>query len=157
MPVYGIRNGLREFNIGRLVLLNGLFAILFGTSLCEYVSKKLPLTLVTVITIPAIVNIFALTNIQTCYASLYRNTGILPSRAPGVYSVVEHISMAVGPIVFSYTAAENIAWRNEHPRSELRGIKPDFRMRPFTVILPAALFLFVLISGIFGLRGQQKT
>jgi predicted MFS family arabinose efflux permease len=159
MPIYGIENGLRESNIGQLILLNGLFAILFGTSLCEYVSKKLPLTLVIALSLAvnagaiylfslnmslgmlvivtvilAIVNIFALTNIQTYYASLYRNSRILPSRALGVYSAVENISMAVGPIVFSYIVAENIAWG----------------MRLFTVILLAALFLFILISRLFG-------
>jgi predicted MFS family arabinose efflux permease len=161
MPVYGIENGLRESNIGQLILLNGLFAILFGTSLCEYVSKKIPMMvvivlslivnagaiylfslnmslgmLVVVITILAIVNIFALTNIQTYYASLYQNTRILPSRALGVYSAVENIAMAVGPVVFSYIAAGNIVWR----------------MKLFTAILLATLLLFMLISRLFGSR-----
>jgi predicted MFS family arabinose efflux permease len=166
MPVYGIQNGLRESNIGQLILLNGLFAILFGTSLCEYVSKKLPMTLVIVlslvvnagaiylfslnvsigmlvivITILAIVNIFALTNIQTYYASLYQNTRILPSRALGIYSAVENISMAAGPVIFSYIAAENIAWR----------------MRLLTAVLMATLFLFILISRFFGSHEHRKT
>ncbi|MDR2445836.1 MAG: MFS transporter, partial [Treponema sp.] len=40
MPIFGTENGIAESNVGQLMLLSGLFAILFGTSLCEYVSKK---------------------------------------------------------------------------------------------------------------------
>lgn len=41
MPVYGIENGLKESNIRQLILLSGLFAILFGTSFCRYAMKKI--------------------------------------------------------------------------------------------------------------------
>jgi predicted MFS family arabinose efflux permease len=158
MPIYGIENGLRESNIGQLILLNGLFAILFGTSLCEYVSNKVPIKviiilslvlnagaiylfsinmsismLIIVIIILAIVNIFALTNIQTYYALLYQNTRVSSSKALGVYSTVENMSMAIGPVVFSYIVSSNITWG----------------LRLFSVILLASLFLFILIAGIF--------
>lgn len=164
MPVYGIENGLRESNIGQLILLNGLFAILFGTSLCEYVSEKLPLMLIIILSLAvnagaiylfslnislemliivtvilAIVNIFALTNIQTYYASLYRNTRILPSRALGIYSAVENLSLAAGPIVFSYIVAENIV----------------LGMRMLAIVLAASLLIFVFISKVFNSRKPQ--
>jgi predicted MFS family arabinose efflux permease len=159
MPVYGIKNGLRESNIGQLILLNGLFAILFGASLCEFIAKKIPIKLiivlslalnagaiylfsmnmsvnmlVIVILILAIVNIFALTNIQTYYATLYQNAGISSSKALGVYSAVENAAMAAGPVVFSYIASENTA-----PR-----------MRLLAGTLLGGLFLFALVSGICG-------
>jgi predicted MFS family arabinose efflux permease len=159
MPIYGIENGLQESNVGQLILLNGLFAILFGTSLCEYVSKKVPLKviialslalnagaiylfslnmsisiLIVVIVILAIVNIFALTNIQTYYAVLYQNTKVSSSKALGVYSAVENMSMAAGPVVFSYMVSRDIA----------------FGMKLFSAILLASLLLFVLISGAAG-------
>jgi predicted MFS family arabinose efflux permease len=155
MPVYGIENGLRESNIGQLILLNGLFAILFGTSLCEFVSRKIPTKLiivlslalnagalylfsldmsvrmlVIVICILAVINIFSLTNIQTYYATLYQNAGISSSKALGVYSAVENASMALGPVVFSYIASENIA-----PR-----------MRVLAVVLLGSLLFFTLFS-----------
>jgi predicted MFS family arabinose efflux permease len=158
MPIYGIENGLRESNIGQLILLNGLFAILFGTSLCDYVSRKVSIKviialslalnagaiylfslnmsvgmLVIVIIILAIVNIFALTNIQTYYATLYQSSRVSSSKALGVYSAVENMSMAVGPVVFSYIAVNNISW----------GLKI------FPAVLLISLFLFILIAGIF--------
>jgi predicted MFS family arabinose efflux permease len=166
MPIYGIENGLRESNIGQLILLNGLFAILFGTSLCEYVSKKVSLKviialslalnagamylfslnmsigmLVAVIVILAIANIFALTNIQTYYTTLYQGTRVSSSKALGVYSAVENISMAVGPVAFSYMAAKNIAGG----------------MRLFAVILLACLALFILSARIFKEKKKQET
>ncbi|MDR2418725.1 MAG: MFS transporter [Treponema sp.] len=159
MPIYGIENGLRESNIGQLILLNGLFAILFGASLCEFIARKIAIKLiivlslalnagaiylfslnmsvsilVVVIFILAIVNIFALTNIQTYYATLYQNAGISSSKALGVYSAVENASMAAGPVVFSYIVSENIA----------------LRMRILAGVLLGGLFLFTLFSGICG-------
>ncbi|MDR1398840.1 MAG: MFS transporter [Treponema sp.] len=159
MPVYGIENGLRESNIGQLILLNGLFAILFGTSLCEFIAEKISIKLiiifsltlnagaiylfslnmsvnmlVIVIFILAIVNIFALTNIQTYYATLYQNAGISSSKALGVYSAIENAAMAAGPVVFSYIASENTA-----PK-----------MKILAGALLGGLFLFALIVGICG-------
>jgi predicted MFS family arabinose efflux permease len=155
MPIYGIENGLRESNIGQLILLNGLLAILFGASLCELVSRRIPAKLiiifslalnagamylfslnmsvsmlVIVIFILAVINIFSIPNIQTYYATLYQNAGISSSKALGVYSAVENASMAVGPIVFSYIASENIA----------------LRMRILAGVLLGSLFLFTLFS-----------
>jgi hypothetical protein len=46
MPVYGVENGLRESKAGQLVLLNGLFAILFGASLRDLVSRKISTKLI---------------------------------------------------------------------------------------------------------------
>jgi predicted MFS family arabinose efflux permease len=155
MPIYGIENGLRESNIGQLILLNGLFAILFGASLCELVSKKIPTKLIIifslalnagamylfslnmsvsmliiVIFILAIINIFSIPTIQTYYATLSQNAGISSSKALGIYSAVENASMAAGPIVFSYIASENIA-----PR-----------MKILAAVLLGSLFLFALSS-----------
>jgi hypothetical protein len=90
--------------------------------------------LIIVIFILAIVNIFALTNIQTYYAILYQNADISSSKALGVYSSVENAAMATGPVVFSYIASENIA----------------LRMRILAGVLLGSLFLFTLISGICG-------
>jgi predicted MFS family arabinose efflux permease len=134
MPIFGMENGLLESNIGQLILLSGLFAILFGTSLCEYVGEKFPIrviiivsllmnagavylfslsisvpVLIAAIVIMAIVNIFALTNIQTYYTTLYRDTRVSSMRAMSVYSAVENISLAIGPVVFSYILSYNIA------------------------------------------------
>ncbi|MDR0707262.1 MAG: hypothetical protein LBF60_05220 [Treponema sp.] len=51
MPIYGIENGLRESNIGQLILLNGLFAILFGASLCEFIATKISIKLIIVLSL----------------------------------------------------------------------------------------------------------
>jgi predicted MFS family arabinose efflux permease len=155
MPIYGIENGLRESNIGQLFLLNGLFAILFGTSLCGFTAKKVSIKLIIVLSLAlnagaiylfslnmsvsmlvivifilAVINIFSITNIQTYYATLYQNAGISSSKALGVYSAVENASMAVGPIVFSYIESENIA----------------LRMKILAGVLLGSLFLFTLFS-----------
>jgi predicted MFS family arabinose efflux permease len=155
MPVYGIENGLRESNIGQLILLNGLFAILFGASLCRFAAKKISIKLiivlslalnagaiylfsmnmsvgmlVIVILILAIVNIFDLTNIQTYYATLYKGASVSSSKAMGVYSAAENMAMAAGPVIFSYIASENTA----------------LRMRIMAGILLGSLFLFTVIS-----------
>jgi MFS-type transporter involved in bile tolerance (Atg22 family) len=58
----------------------------------------------------AIVNIFALTNIQTYYTLLYQHGKVSSVKAFGTYSIVENSSMAVGPIVFSYILANDISF-----------------------------------------------
>jgi predicted MFS family arabinose efflux permease/outer membrane protein assembly factor BamB len=155
MPVYGIENGLRESNIGQLMLLNGLFAILFGAPICGFVAKKIPIKLiiilslvlnagaiylfslnmsvnmlVIVIFILAIINIFTTVNIQTYYTTLYQDTGIASSKTLGVYSAVENAAMAVGPVIFNYIASENTA----------------LRMRIGAGVLLGSLLLFALFS-----------
>jgi predicted MFS family arabinose efflux permease len=133
MPIYGIAQGLQESNIGQLMLLNGLFTILFGTRLCAYVSHTVPVKgivffslflnagaiylfslsmsvqiLVLTIGMLAVANIFAMTNIQTYYASLYKeDIHVSPTTALSIYSVVENLGLALGPLVFSYIAAAN--------------------------------------------------
>jgi predicted MFS family arabinose efflux permease len=158
MPVFGTENGLSESNVGQLMLLSGIFAILFGTSLCEYVSQKLSIKtiiaialllntggiylfslnmttpmLIAVIIILAVANIFALTNIQTYYATLYQNRNVSSMKALSLYSAVENISMAIGPMVFSYILANNIS----------SGI------RLFAVVSASGLVLFLLIPIVF--------
>jgi len=133
LPVFGTDNGLGEANIGQLMLLSGLLAILFGASLCRLAAKKAPMLLtvlvplvldafaiylfslsvsvpmlIVTIIILAIVNIFALTNIQTYFTLLFQASRIHSVRALGALSVVENASMAIGPIVFSYILANNI-------------------------------------------------
>ncbi|GMO69826.1 MAG: hypothetical protein Ta2A_18220 [Treponemataceae bacterium] len=135
MPVFGTDNGLRESNIGQLILLSGLFAILFGASLCESVAKKFSLKsiifvslllniaaiylfslnttipmLIAVVVLLSFVNIFALTNIQTFYVTLYQGTRVSSMKALSVYSAVENIAMAIGPLVFSYILATDIVF-----------------------------------------------
>jgi len=133
MPVFGTDNGLGEANIGQLMLLSGLFAILLSATLCQLMSKKMPMLLtvlfplalnagaiyifslnvsvsmlIITVVLLAIVNIFALTNIQTYYTLLYQAARIHSVKALGALSVVENMSMAIGPIVFSYILANNI-------------------------------------------------
>jgi predicted MFS family arabinose efflux permease len=135
MPIFGTENGLGEANIGQLMLLNGLFAILFGAALCQLVSKKVPILisivvplvmisialylfslnisinmLIITVVILAIVNIFAFTNIQTYFSILYQNARVSSVKALGAFSVVENMSMAIGPIIFSYILANNIGF-----------------------------------------------
>jgi DHA1 family multidrug resistance protein-like MFS transporter len=156
MPFFGINNGLRESNIGQLIMLNGLFAILFGTSLCEYAAKKFsPKTIVVgslllnlaaiylftlFMTIPvlvfmivllAIANIFASTNLQTYYATLYQKTRTSSVKALSAYSAVENISMAIGPVVFSYILA---------------GKNHAMGLRLFAAALLGCLLLFLIVS-----------
>jgi predicted MFS family arabinose efflux permease len=164
MPFFGVENGIVESNIGQLMLLSGLFAVLFGTSLCEYVSKKfsmktiitasllldaagiflfslqpsVPMLIITII-ILAVANIFALTNIQTYYASLYQNNAVSSIRAQSVYSSIENISLAIGPIVFSYILAYDIS----------------LGMKIFAVVMTGCVFLFAITSG-FSSRGRNK-
>ncbi|MDR0785965.1 MAG: MFS transporter [Treponema sp.] len=164
MPFFGIENGLAESNVGQLMLLSGLFAILFGTSLCEYVSKKFSMhtviiasllldaagiflfslapsvfTLIVTIIILAVVNIFALTNIQTYYASLYQNNPVSSIRAQSVYSSVENIALAVGPIVFSYILANGIG----------------LGMKLFAAVLVGCVVLFALAHGFDAVRARR--
>jgi predicted MFS family arabinose efflux permease len=128
MPLYGTEQGLQESNIGQLMLLNGLFTILFGTSLCEYASHKVPVKgivfcslflnagaiylfslrmtvpmLVLTIGMLAVAGIFGMTNMQTYYAALYKEDGaVSPAAALSMYSVIENLGLALGPLVFSY-------------------------------------------------------
>jgi predicted MFS family arabinose efflux permease len=133
MPVYGIEKGLKESNIGQLILLSGLFAILFGAPLCEYVLDRFPVKaiifmslllnigaiylfsfntsmaiLAAAVVLTAIGNIFILTNIQTLYAMLYQHEDVSSMKALSVFSAVENLSLAIGPIVFSYILAGDI-------------------------------------------------
>ncbi|MDR0402705.1 MAG: MFS transporter [Treponema sp.] len=166
MPLFGIQNGLRESNIGQLIILNGLFAILFGTALCEYASKKLSPKIIVIgslllnllaiylftwfMTIPvlifsivllAIANIFALTNIQTYYATLYRNSRTSSVKALSAYSAVENLSMAIGPVVFSYILA---------------GTDLVMGLRIFAAALLGCLLLFLLVSLFFETEKEKK-
>jgi predicted MFS family arabinose efflux permease len=159
MPVFGTENGLREANVGQLILLSGLFAILFGTSLCEWISRKLPIRiiifitlllnagaiylfsfdisipmLIAVVVLLAVANVFALTNIQTYFATLYQARNVSSMQALSVYSEVENISMAVGPVVFSYILASNIAGG----------------MRIFAIALVVCLLIFMLFTIVSG-------
>ncbi|MDR1902736.1 MAG: MFS transporter [Treponema sp.] len=159
MPMYGLENGLRESNIGQLMLLNGLFAILFGTSLCGYASKKFSIKtivigslllnaaalilfafnislvmLIAVIVLIAIVNIFASTNIQTHYAALFQKTRISSIKALSVYAAIENIGMAGGSVIFSYILAGEIG----------------YNMKLFALSLMGCLVLFIILSAILG-------
>jgi|GEM_PF-2408939 len=134
MPVFAMENGLGEANIGQLMLLSGLFAILFSASLCRLMAKKVPVLLsvilplflnaaaffifslnvsvsmlIVTIILLAIVNIFAFANIQTYFTLLYQENRISSVKALGLFSIVENLSMGVGPIVFSYIIANNIS------------------------------------------------
>ena len=134
MPVFAIENGLGEANIGQLMLLSGLFAILFSASLCRLMAKKVPvllsvilplllnaaalflfslnvsvIMLIITIILLAIVNIFAFANIQTYFTLLYQESRISSVKALGLFSIVENLSMGVGPIIFSYIIANNIS------------------------------------------------
>jgi predicted MFS family arabinose efflux permease len=155
MPIFGTDNGLGESNIGQLILLSGLFAILFGTSLCEYAMKKLPLKtiiigaimldiggiylfslnvsalmLIAVVLVLAVSNIFALTNIQTYYATLYQDKPVSSMKALSIYSAVENLSVMFGPIIFSYILTADIG----------KG------MKLFAAAMFACLAFFVIIS-----------
>ena len=135
MPIFGMDNGLGEANIGQLMLLSGLFAILFGAGLCKIVAKKMPALimvffpillnagalylfslnvsvqmLLVVILLIAVVNIFSSANTQTFFSLLYQSEGINSIKALGAYSVVENLGLAVGPVVFSYILTENIGF-----------------------------------------------
>jgi predicted MFS family arabinose efflux permease len=159
LPVFGTDNGLGESNVGQLILLSGLFAILFGTSLCKYFGQKFPIKavicfslllnaaaiylfsinvsivmLIAAVVIIAVANIFALTNIQTYYATLYQGSGVSSMTALSFYAIVENAAMMVGPIVFSYILASNIAGG----------------MKMFSVALLVCLVVFMVVSTVFG-------
>jgi predicted MFS family arabinose efflux permease len=55
----------------------------------------------------AIVSIFSQSNIQTYYTTLFSDTKVSTIKALSVYSAVENIAMALGPVVFSYILANN--------------------------------------------------
>jgi predicted MFS family arabinose efflux permease len=164
MPVFGTENGLGESNIGQLILLSGLFAILFGTALCEYAGKKFSIKviiaislllnsggiylfslnvsipmLIAVIIVLAIANIFALTNIQTYFTTLYQGTHVSSMKALSIYSAVENLSMMFGPILFSYILANDIA----------EG------MKLFAYASLGCLALFLLLSLFFGKKKKS--
>jgi predicted MFS family arabinose efflux permease len=166
MPLFGIENGIAESNIGQLMLLSGLFAVLFGTSLCEYVSKKFSAKtiiiasvildaagiflfslqpsvsmLIAAIIILAVANIFALTNIQTYYASLYQNNAVSSIKAQSVYSSIENLSLAIGPIAFSYILANGLS----------------FGMKLFAAVMIGCVVLFAAASGFSALGGKGKS
>ncbi|MDR2500885.1 MAG: MFS transporter [Treponema sp.] len=155
MPVYAMKNGLTESNIGQLLLLSGLLAILFGASLCEYVLARFPVRrviaaslllnigalylfafqvsvfmLIITIILLSVANIFVLTNIQTYYASLYQKADVSSMNALSVYSAVENFSMAAGPVVFSYILSGNTG----------------FGMKLFASVLLICLVLFLFVS-----------
>jgi uncharacterized membrane protein YphA (DoxX/SURF4 family) len=69
-----------------------------------FLGKKTSI-LVFVIVLLAIANIFAITNPQTYYATLYQKTRTSSVKALSAYSAVENFSMAIGPVVFSYILA----------------------------------------------------
>ncbi|MDR2210712.1 MAG: MFS transporter [Spirochaetaceae bacterium] len=156
MPLFGFENGLKESNIGQILMLNGLLAILFGTALCKYAAKKFPIKAITIaslvlnlsaifvftlnMTIPmlivsvlmlAIANIFASTNMQTYYATLYQGTRMSSVKALGIYSAVENLSMAIGPVVFSYI---------------LTGTSLTLGLRIVAAALLLCLIVFVFVS-----------
>jgi predicted MFS family arabinose efflux permease len=159
MPIFGANNGLTESNIGQLMLLSGLFAILFGTALCRWAADNFPPKIVSIavillnvaafslfsfnpgipllmaaIVIFAMVNIFSQTNIQTYYASLYNTMpNVPPMKALSIYSVVDNISMALGPVVFSYILANNIG----------------VYTRIFAAAELGCLILFIILSAVF--------
>jgi predicted MFS family arabinose efflux permease len=166
MPIFGTENGLGESNIGQLILLSGLFAILFGTSLCEYTSRKFSIKLIifaslllnaagiylfsfhvsvimliAVTVLLAIANIFVLTNIQTYYTTLYQNSAVSSMRALSIYSAVENLSMMFGPIFFSYILVSDIAGG----------------MKIFATALIVCLVLFMVFSAIFGKKKQSAS
>ncbi|GHV25305.1 hypothetical protein AGMMS4952_02740 [Spirochaetia bacterium] len=159
MPIFGTENGLSESNVGQLILLSGLLAILFGTSLCEFASKKIPLRviiffsllidagaiflfsinasvpmLVVAIVLIAVSNIFALTNIQTLFTTLYQGRRVSSIKAQSTYSAVENISMAIGPVVFSYILSKDIS----------------VGMKLFAAAMVASLIIFFVVFTIFG-------
>jgi predicted MFS family arabinose efflux permease len=164
LPIFGTDNGLGESNIGQLILLSGLFAILFGTSLCEYVGRRLPLKVIVILSlllnagaiylfsldvsifmliaavvIIAIANIFALTNIQTYFATLYQDGKVSSMTALSIYSMVENAAMAIGPILFSYILVKNIAGG----------------MKLFSAALLASIVIFLVISTVFGKKKRM--
>jgi predicted MFS family arabinose efflux permease len=159
MPVFVIENGLTESNAGQLMLLNGLFSILFGTALCNWamdnftsrfmsiavillnvaafflfsLNPGIPM-LIAVTVIFAVVNIFSQTDIQTYYTSLYRSmSNIPPMKAMSVYSAIEHIGAGIGPVVFSYILANNIG----------------IYMKVFAAVELGCLLVFILLSSVF--------
>ncbi|GMO41928.1 MAG: hypothetical protein Ta2F_17940 [Termitinemataceae bacterium] len=167
MPVFALDNGLSESNIGQLMLLSGLFAILFGTSLCDYLQEKVPakiviaaalslnifsiflfslnvsvIMLITTILIMAVANIFALTYIQTYYAGLFRYAKVSSTKALSIYSAVENIAMAMGPTIFSFILTFNI----------------EFGMKLVSFVLGGCLVLYYVISAVFrkGTKGLEE-
>jgi predicted MFS family arabinose efflux permease len=166
MPIYGIAQGLQESNIGQLMLLNGLFTILFGTRLCAYASHTVPVKgivffslflnvgaiylfslsmsvqiLVLTIGMLAVANIFAMTNMQTYYATLYKeDIHVSPTTALSIYSVVENLGLTLGPLVFSYISGAN---------SINRG------MQIFSLSALVCLIVFMVLSSIPNIKKNR--
>jgi predicted MFS family arabinose efflux permease len=163
-PLYGIDQGLQESNIGQLMLLNGLFTILFGTSLCAYVSRKFPLRgivffslflnagaiclfsvtmsvlmLVVTIGLIAVANIFTMTNIQTYYATLYKDDSQISStEALSIYAMVENLGIALGPLIFSFIVVNTIS----------KG------MKLFSLSVLVCLGIFIIFSSVPKIKKQ---
>jgi predicted MFS family arabinose efflux permease len=94
-----------------------------------------------VIVLLAIANIFAITNLQTYYATLYQKTRTSSVKALSAYSAVENFSMAIGPVVFSYIlAGKNLATG----------------LRFFTAALLGCLLLFLVISVFFEKKKERQ-
>ena len=165
MPVFAIENGLGEANIGQLMLLSGLFAILFAANLCRLMAKKVPILitvlfplllnaaamylfsiyvsigmLIVTIILIAVVNIFASTNIQTYFSLLYQQSGISSVKALGAYQIVENIAMAAGPIVFSYILVNDISTG----------------MKMLALVILGCAIIFAVVS-LFSVKWNNKT
>lgn len=93
--------------------------------------------LVAAVVVIAVANIFILTNIQTWYADLYQNADMSSMRALSVFSAVENLSMALGPVIFSYILAGNMG----------------MGLKLFDSGILICLILFMLLSSL----GQRKT
>jgi predicted MFS family arabinose efflux permease len=167
IPIFATDNGLTESNVGQLMLLNGLFAILFGTALCKWAADRftpkfislavillnvaafyifsfnpgIPM-LIAATVLFAIVNIFSQTNIQTYYTSLYRDMpNIPPMKAMSIYSAVDNISAGLGPIVFSYILANSIG----------------FYTKIFATAELGCLLVFIILSSVFAGKTAKRT
>jgi uncharacterized membrane protein SpoIIM required for sporulation len=95
--------------------------------------------LVVSIVILAVASIFAPTTIQTYYASLYQNDTVSSIRAQSVYSSIENISLAIGPIVFSYILANDIS----------------VGMKIFAATMTGCVFLFAIVSGFSSIKKNK--
>ncbi|GMO52077.1 MAG: hypothetical protein Ta2G_09900 [Termitinemataceae bacterium] len=164
LPLFGSEHGLTESNIGQLILLSGLLAILFGTKLCKTAASKMQIKTILLVavlinalglylfsltpTIPVLIiaiifmavsNIFAATNIQTYYAGLYQLSEVSPAKALSLYSIFENLAVGIGPVVFSYI---------------LSGIVPiGIKMVVFIILTGMILFLIIAY---FADRQQAK-
>jgi predicted MFS family arabinose efflux permease len=165
MPIFALDNGLTESNTGQLMLLTGLFSILFGTALCKWAVDRFTPRIISIAVIlmnvaafyffslnPGIpmlivatvifagVNIFSQTNIETYYTSLFKDMpNVPPMKALSIYSAVEHIAAGLGPVVFSYILANSIG----------------VYMKVFAGAELGCLLVFIVLSSLFGRRKQR--